>query len=261
MNPERAYQPAIKLSDGEVLSGEAHSILVLRAVEMGLQDNLTAGHLNAKGIFFPVYPTDEDLIPKIDNEISAIEFAHSCSKGQRDACERLSNGNHYFKFVVERWDSLKRLPMFCAVKRLDNGHIYLDVPAHGSTLRRHPELTFVETATDTHQLAIAGFLHEDGRFLNRLQAAQVMTSITGITLNQEKMLSGEEWIPKLESEDDAVALGRRMHERATFIAKDRINVFTSLRKNEEHVEFLKIALKENERRMVSEIYSRSKRSK
>lgn len=262
MNPERAYIPAIKLNNGEVLSGEAHSILALKAFEMGFHENLVAGHLNAKENFLPVYPKDEDIVPKIKSKPEALEFAHLCSKTQRDACERLSkNGNKYFKIVVERWDTLRRLPMVVAAKRLDNNYIYTDGPSHGEIIRFHPDITFVETASHTHQLAIAGFLHDDGRFLTREQAALVSKQLTGVVLNEGKMISGEEWIPHIEDENDAKDYGERMHFKGLGIAKQRIDIFTSLRKHSKHIKLLKIAIKICERKKALEIYSRLNRSK
>lgn len=261
MNPERAYHPAIKLNSGEVLSGEVHSILALRAIEMGLQDNLIAGNVNAKGKFCPMYPADKDLVPKIHNYIEALKFAHNCSKGQRDACERLSkNGNKHFKTVVEKWDNLRRLPLVVAAKRLDNNYIHTDGVSHGELINFHPDIAFVKTAADTHQLSIAGFLHDDGRFLTREQAAKVSISMTGFVLNENKMLSGEEWIPKIEDKDDALDLGRRMHFKGVAVARQRIDVFRSLKKHINHANLLHIAIGEFERKIVREIHSRSKKS-
>lgn len=260
MNPERAYKSAIKLSDGRILAGEDHLLLTMKAIDMG-EEKMVAGHLNSKEEFYPIYPKDEDLIPTIDDKYDAVEFAHSCSKGQRDACERLSKGNDWFAFVVERWDSLRRLPLIAAVKRLDTGYIYFDRASHGGITLQHPDLTLVETASDTHKMAIAGFLHEDGRFLDRIQSAKVVMSITGILLNEDSMLSGEEWIPVIKDEADALDLGQKMHLKGSIIARERINVFTSLKKHLDHVELLKIALKEYERKMAIEVHSRPYKSK
>lgn len=262
MNPERAYTPAIKFETGEILSGEPHPILALKAIEMGVQDNLISGHLNAKDDFLPIYPQDEDLIPKINSERVAIKFAHECSKSQRDACERLSkNGDEILKVVVERWNTLRRLPMIVAAKRLDNDHIYTDGASHGQIVGFHPDLTFVQSAADTHQMAIAGFLHDDGRFLTRQQAALVSKTLTGVVLNEEKMISGEEWIPHIEDEDDAIDYGNRMHFKGLAVAQQRIDVFTSLRKHKNHVKLLMIATRICERKRAREIYSRPERSK
>jgi len=260
MNPERAYSPAIKLSSGEVLSGGAHFVLALEAMDMGLLDNLVSGHVNAKGEFCPMYPNDEDLIPKIITKYDALEFAHSCSKDQRDACERLSSNSPVLKIVVERWDTLRRLPLTVAAKRLDNNHIYTDGVSHGAIINFHPDITFVETAAGTHQLSIAGFLHDDGRFLTRQQAAIVGMSLTGVLLNEEKMISGEEWIPHLEDEDDAKDFGNRMHFKGLAIARQRTDVLKSLRKHPEHIKLLTIAIEECERKKSREIHLRSDRS-
>lgn len=261
MNPKAAYKPAIKLSDGTILSGRSHTILALKALSIDIDHNLIAGNLNYMGDFFPMYPKDEDLIPDIYSEKYALEFAHSCSKGQRDACERLIPKNEFLKIVVERWDTLKRLPLTVAVKRGDNGHIYTEGSAHGAIGLNHPDLTFVKTAADTHVLSTAGFLHDDGRFLDRQQAAHVCLSLTGIVLNKEKMLSGEEWIPPLKNKEEALEFGQAMHERAKSLARQRIDAFTSLRKHPEHVEFLKIAVAEHERKMAREIHSRDRSRK
>jgi len=259
MNPERAYSPAVKMSNGEVITGEYHPILALRAIDMGLDKNLVSGNVNAKGKFCSMHPTDEEIIPKIKNEFRALEFAHSCSKGQRDACERLSESNQLLKMVVERWDTLRRLPLIVAAKRLDNDYIYTDGASHGEIINFHPDITFVKTAADTHQLSIAGFLHDDGRFFNRQQAAIVAINLTGVLLNEEKMISGEEWIPHLKDEDDAIDFGNRMHFKGLNIAKQRVDVFKSLRKHLEYVELLKVAIEICERKKAREIYSRFKR--
>lgn len=178
------------------------------------------------------------MIPNITDEKSALIYASECSKGERDLCEELSQGDDLFKVVVDRWDSLKRLPLIVAVKRDD--HIYFDGPSHGSIVKKHPELTFVEA--DNLQFSIPGFLHDDGRFLTREQAANVGLYLTGILLNERQMLSGEEWIPKIETKDDAEELGLNMHFRGYNIAKQRINIFRSLKKHEQHIKFLTIAI-------------------
>jgi len=260
MNPERAYSPAIKLSSGEVITGESHPILALRAIEMELSNNLVAGHLNVKEHFLPIYPKDEDIIPKIKHEVNALKFAHSCSMGQRNACERLSkNGNKFLKTVVKRWDSLRRLPLVVAAKRLDNDYIYTDGASHGEIINFHPDITFVKTAADTHQLSIAGFLHDDGRFFDRQQAAMVGLNLTGFMLNEEKMISGEEWIPHLKDKDDAIDFGNRMHFKGLYIAKQRVDVFKSLRKHLEYVELLQTAIEICERKKTREIRFRLKK--
>ena len=258
MNPERAYTPAIKLESGEILTGDPHPILALKAIEMGHHYGLVSGNVNAKGKFLPMYPKDEELIPKIITKRNAIEFAHNCSKRQRDACERLSKDKPILKLVVERWDTLRRLPLIVAAKRLDNGYIYADGVSHGEVVKFHPDITFVETASDTHQLAIAGFLHDDGRFLTREQAAVVAKSLTGVLLNEEKMISGEEWIPRLEDEDDAIDYSEKMHMKGLAIARQRIDVFTSLKKHQNHVKLLTLATILCERKLAREIHSRTK---
>jgi len=244
MNPRAAYTPAIKLSTGEILSGDSHSVLALKAIGMGFKDNLISGNLNYNHQFYPMNPTDEDLVPKIENEKGAIKFGSECSKGERDACERLIHKNELLHIVVQRWDNLRRLPMVAAAKRLENGVIYTDAVAHGAIKNLHPDITFSESISDTHFLSIAGFLHDDGRFFDRRQAAQICLSLTGIALNKEKMVSGEEWIPLIKDRDDAIDFGQRMHMKGFHHAKERIDIFTSLKKHLDHVKLLRMALKE-----------------
>ena len=244
MNPKAAYARAVRLSNGVVLSGEAHSILALKAISMGLEDNLVSGHVNYEGKFRPMYSIDKEIIPKIKSEEDAIKFADRCSKGERNACERLTKNNKFLQIVVDRWDNLRRLPMIAAGKRLDNGYIYTDGVAHGSIKALHPDITFNKTAADTHQLCIAGFLHDDGRFFDRKQAAAVCLQITGIVLNEDSMISGEEWIPILKDKDDARDFGQRMHLKGYHHAINRIDMFRTLKKNLEHIYFLEIATRE-----------------
>ena len=108
-------------------------------------------------------------------------------------------------------------------------------------------------------MSIAGFLHDDGRFFDRQQAAMVGLNLTGFMLNEEKMISGEEWIPHLKDKDDAIDFGNRMHFKGLYIAKQRVDVFKSLRKHLEYVELLQTAIEICERKKTREIRFRLKK--
>jgi len=242
MNPKRISIPAVRLSDGEIISGDHHTILTLKAIRMGYKGTLVSGNLNYEGKFYPMYPIDEELIPKLKSENDAIKFAEKCSKGERDACKRLSSGDDLLKAVVTRWDSLRRLPMVVGAKRLDNNYIYTDGIAHGNFVTRHPDITFVKSAAHWKQLAIAGFLHDDGRFLTREQAASVCMKLSAFPINKDKLISGEEWVPPLKNEGDAKDFGKRMHIKGRDQVSNKINIFKYLKKNLEYVKLLEVAL-------------------
>jgi hypothetical protein len=238
MNPKRISIPALRLPDGKVLKGRSHIEL---AFEVNLERNAIVGHVNYEGVFKPIFPIDEEIVPKLKCEKDALEFAESCSKGERDACERLSEKNDLLKLVVTRWDQLKRLPMVVASKRLDNNYIYLDGVAHGTNVLNHPDITYTKTDDPHKTMAIPGFLHDDGRFLSRQQAANVCVSLGGICM-ENRLLSGEEWIPPLNNEEQAEDFGKNMHYKAYGQIKQRSLVFKSLKKHSEHIKLLEVAL-------------------
>lgn len=248
MNPERFCTPALRLEDGKLLTGHSHLELAFEAMEMGLERYAVVGHVDSKGIFRPIYPIDEELIPNLKNENDAIKFAENCSKSERDACERLSTGNDLLKVVVNRWDSLRRLPMVIGIKRLDSNYVYTDGAAHGTIVTRHPDITLVESASHWKQLAIAGFLHDDGMFLTREQAANVCLGLGGFPL-EKRLLSGEEWVPPLKDKDDAIDFGKKMHNKGYNQVIHKIRIFSYLKKNLEYVDLLKIAKGENENKV------------
>ena len=89
-----------------------------------------------------------------------------------------------------------------------------------------------------------GFLHDDGRFLSREQAANLVQYLTGYTINEHQLISGEEWIPRLDDDNQARLWAARMHPRAVSIVRLRINIFNARRKHQGHVRLLKLALSE-----------------
>ncbi len=89
-----------------------------------------------------------------------------------------------------------------------------------------------------------GFLHDDGRFLSRSRAANLVHKMGLFTINEHEMLSGEEWIPRLEDDRDAIQWAARMHPRAVSIVRLRINIFNARRIHRDHVRLLKLALSE-----------------
>ena len=131
--------------------------------------------------------------------------------------------------------------MVLAIKRLDNNYVYTDGCAHGVIIIKHPDITLVETAAHWKQLAIAGFLHDDGMFLTREQAANVCLGLGGFPL-EKRLLSGEEWVPPLKDKDDAIDFGKKMHTRGYEQVIHKIRIFSYLKKNLEYVELLEVAL-------------------
>jgi hypothetical protein len=89
-----------------------------------------------------------------------------------------------------------------------------------------------------------GFLHDNGNFLSRVAARHFVHHLTGFTINEHELISGEEWIPTLKQESDAIEWAARMHPRAVSIVKMRINIFNARRKHQDHVRLLRLALKE-----------------
>ena len=243
MNEKRISIPALRLPNGEVLTGNSHIEL---AFEANLERDAVVGHVDYKGNFKPIFPIDEELIPKLKNRIEALNFAESCSKGERDACERLSKRDELLKVVFKRWDQLKRLPMVVASKRLDNNYIYLDGVSHGINVLNHPDITYTKIDNPHKTMAIPGFLHDDGRFLTREQAANVCRMLGGICIG-DRLLSGEEWIPPLNNEEEAKLFGRNMHIKAFRQITDRMRIFKALKKHLEHIKLLEV---------VVEIYQR-----
>ena len=91
-------------------------------------------------------------------------------------------------------------------------------------------------------LCIPGFLHDDGRFFDRKQAADYYIKHGGVPINENELMSGEEWITPIKSVEDAVDLRNHFHPHGARRAEIRISIFEAKRIHYFHVYLLKIVL-------------------
>jgi hypothetical protein len=146
----------------------------------------------------------------------------------------LKPSNKFHKIAIERWNELVKLPLILAVKAKRTGKIYLDGNAHGDVRVKHN--------LENNEF-IRGFVHKD-RFITAEEAQAFVKKETGYTTSNETLMSGEEWIPKIEDSNDAVKLGRKLHQYGRDAAQMRINIFENKKINHNHVRLLKIMIEE-----------------
>lgn len=92
-----------------------------------------------------------------------------------------------------------------------------------------------------------GFIHDDGRWFTRKTGAEFLMRETGYATNPETMVSGEEWIPAMDTAEDAEALAKIVHPMGYQYAKIRLNVFRQRNINHNHIRLLKILISEAEK--------------
>ena len=146
----------------------------------------------------------------------------------------LNPSNKFDKITIERWNELVKLPLTLAIKT-KTGEIYLDGNAHGDVRLRH-DLGNKEF--------IRGFVHDNGMFMTAEEAQAFVKMKTGYTTSEETLMSGEEWIPKIEDSDAAKEIGKKLHQYGRDAARTRINIFESKKINHNHVRLLKIMVEE-----------------
>lgn len=147
----------------------------------------------------------------------------------------LNPSNKFDKITIERWNELVKLPLTLAVKAAKTGEIYLDGNAHGDVRLKH-DLGNKEF--------IRGFVHDNGMFMTAEEAQAFVKMKTGYTTSDETLMSGEEWIPKIEDSDAAKEIGRKLHDYGKSAAEIRINTFGAKKINHNHVRLLKIMIEE-----------------
>lgn len=246
----RKIIPAIRLPDGRILSGGSHSSLLLEAIGLGVENGMDSGYLNDDGAFKPTYPKPSDFLPKkIKGKRHAIAMADRASWAMRDAAVSLirsgRDDDEFLKIFVDRMNSLCHLPMMPAIRNTDSGEVFSGALLHTRIKPMYPNLVPASTL-DRYSGPVSpaelGWVHFDGRFLTKAQAAYIATSLTGVTIDPHRFVAGEEWIPRLDSEEDAIYLGMHFHFRGRHSAKQRIKIFDSIKKYRKHCKLLKIAL-------------------
>jgi hypothetical protein len=254
---------ALRLPDGEILQGDDHLKLAMKAINEGHDPKLlSSGHINRLGQFCPMYPTDMDLVPKINTELDARQLVRSrnFSIDNRDAADRLSKGNDLYEYMVKEFDSLLRpLPLVVCVKRLDNDTVFRSATNHGFVRRLHPEL-YSNDAEPTKGLmqtpASIGFIHDDGTYLSRKQAMDIQRVVSDLSFRGEELLGGEEWIPYPENEDEADSIGSKIHSSGYSMMCNRKNVLCGYSKRwmdkklEHHKKMIFIMMKSYERELL-----------
>jgi len=138
------------------------------------------------------------------------------------------------KIAIDRHNELFKLPLTLAVKSKLTDEIFTDGNAHGDIRLKH---------NLNNREFIRGFLYNN-EFITAEEARLVVKEQTGYTTSEETLMSGEEWIPKLECTDDAVYFGSRLHEYGYNSARIRLDLFQSKNINHNHVRLLKIMIDE-----------------
>lgn len=231
--------PAIRLPDGEILQGEPHAVLLLRAIGRGFRAGLVGGFLDKMDKFRPVNPTADDLFPRIlPSESEALKRADSAAWRDIEGAElQLAAGredSEFIKIYLDRFYSLGKLPIRTAMRCKRTKQIFSGTKIHPALNAYHPQVDLYE----------AGWLHEDGRFLTMEQTGGFIKGATGYCIQENRPLSGEEFLPRLDSKADAVHLGSHLHKHGHHHIKLRIHIFEERGIHLNHVELLKITNKE-----------------
>jgi hypothetical protein len=225
----------------------------MRAIELGLSEGAVGGHVDSHGIFRPVYPTPDDILPyKLSTKRYALEIASNASQQMRDAVGlHLAAGRddaEGLEAFIERFDSFCGIPLIPAIRNTKTKKVFTGGVLHGGPMSQHPELSQVIVAFGDYVDPVeVGWQHFDGRYFTREEACVVAKSLTGVTMNDHRLISGEEWIPNLKDDEDAEIFGEHMHEHGLHNARTRVQIFTKMNKHIEHTRLLKIAIKIYER--------------
>lgn len=255
--PERKYIciPAVRLSDGTFLKGQPHTLLFLRALESGYTGPLVSGFLDAKDRFTAMDPEPEYFFPfRIVTREYGIELASNGSYQGKWAAEALieagRDDQEGLKAYVEKFDSLKKLAIVPAIEAQKSGKVYYGARMHGELKAQHPELSKPRPLGDDSYILggfNTGWFDLDRKvFITFGQAAAYSESVTGYCTNIRRLVSGEEFITRIETPREAEDLGRNWHKHGYSHAKSRINVFKTRDINHKHIELLEIAIGEYE---------------
>jgi len=248
--------PAVRLPGGEIIQGEPHAILCLRAFERGISEGLIGGHVDRRGVFCPVYRTPEDAWPfKVSTREYGIELANGGDWirrwGAGDLVKAGRDDSDGLQAYIDRWDSFCHIGLTPAIKNVETGEVFCGVELHGELTAQHPELfngRIVEVAdgsTYPKQLEVGWAEIDTWRYLTREQAREYSIGATGYATSTN-LISGEEWFMKLETAEDAKYLGRHWHRHGFYHAKNRSNIFKNRGINLDHVALLGIAITEYE---------------
>jgi hypothetical protein len=222
-------RPAIKVSDGKIFTGDDHIFLVIKALDSGYEPTeLQAGNINKNEIFCPIFPKDRDLVPELNSKPQAWDFARRAGKGQRDAAFRLGEKDELYRFAAMEWDGLARLPIVAAIRDRKTKRIIFDYATHGENSYNHPEIESLEK----------GFLHDNGEFIDRKAAGLLVESAIGIRLGEKSLVSGQEWIPYISSDDEARELSKHIHHKGAAGISLRVRLLEKFNGDKDYINAL-----------------------
>ena len=253
---ENVCIPAVRLPGGEILKGEPHTILCMRAFERGISEGLIGGHIDRRGVFCPVYRTPEDAWPfKVSTREYGIELANSGDWIKRWAAGDLvkagRDDSDGLQAYIDRWDSFCNIGLTPAIKNVETGEVFCGVELHGELSAQHPELSYsrktevADGSITPGHLSVGWAEVETKRYISREQAREYSISVTGYATSTN-LISGEEWFIKLETTEDAKYLGRHWHRHGFYHAKNRSNIFKNRGINLDYVALLETAITEYE---------------
>jgi len=242
MKRDRDPVRAIRFPDGEVLTGNSHTELALRGIEMGhgFYKKMDAGWLDYRGVFRPLKPKpNEVFVGTIGTPDGAIRRARDASWDQMYAAEELLEVERYdhdnLRVFIDEFKKLGSIELIPAIEGI-SGRVWACGTRHGEIRVRYPECMMERNTT--------GFVDLDGRFYNRAQAAQIQLQLTGHCTNKKNLVTGEEWIMKMETEADAIHQGRHFHRLGFNHACMRLNVYKTKGIHPNYRELLQIAIRE-----------------
>lgn len=248
--------PAIRLPDGEILKGHPHTILALRAIESGYTDGLCAGFIDDRELFRPIYPTPDFVFRHLlQSDKHAIKLTRHADWRLADALkahyEAGREDHDFLKIFLDRWDLVCKLPIKVAARCVRTGKIFTGPNIHPGLYAFYPHLIRDETERPpgdyNFEIAEPGWVHFDGRFFSRKETGRWIKKKTGYCTNKENALSGEEFVPKLETIEDAKYHASCMHEHGIHHIRLRINMFTTQERDPDHVYLLKRLIAEYQR--------------
>lgn len=154
------------------------------------------------------------------------------SRGEIEALDPQEDLN---QVIIDRFKSLMRLPLTAAIKHRVTGEISYNSHWHGTMERNLGEVVPLKKYD-------YGFVYDAGWWLTRQEAAAFANHKGSYPANDNSFISGEEWIPPLNNEEEAIEWSGKMHQRGYEQAQVRLAIFQSKDRHPEYARLLQIAI-------------------
>lgn len=183
---------------------ECHLTAALNAVGSGIPAGaLRAGWFGNDGSFKPFCLVPKDVITIPSNDNDARVMGREWSRYQRNEAEKIAGDHPRLNTAIAEWDSLFKMPFVSAIRDKKTGRVYSEYVTHGTIIGLHPWIKKEDIEF--------GFLHDNGSFMGRRTAAAFLDAMAEINTGSWGLVSGQEFIPIIKSEEEIELYKNRLH--------------------------------------------------